>query len=51
MGFRFTSQRSGERSEFVVEKEESVMSEIFEESSGKGIQLQNVRKGTIIKCG
>ena len=37
MGFRFTSQRSGERSEFVVVKDESVMSEKVEESSVKEI--------------
>jgi hypothetical protein len=41
MGFRFTSLRSGERSEFDVEKEESVMSKYVEESSGKEIRLEN----------
>ena len=35
MGFRFTSQSSGERSEFVVEKDESVTSEKVDESSEK----------------
>ena len=42
MGFKFTSQKSGERSEFVVMKDESVMSEKVDESSVKEIKLEIV---------
>ena len=44
MEFRFTSLRSGERSEFEVENDESVMSEKVDESSVKEIKLRNGAK-------
>ena len=54
MGFRFTSLISGERSGFEVEKDESVMSEKVEESSVKGIKLENggrsLFKGWVKQC-